>query len=39
MKTINIGLVGFGTVGSGVVKLLKEQGPILERRETCEKPI
>ena len=32
MKTINIGLVGFGTVGSGVVKLLKEQGPILERR-------
>ncbi len=32
MKTINIGLVGFGTVGSGVVKLLKKQGPILERR-------
>lgn len=32
MKTINIGLVGFGTVGSGVVKLLKEQGPLLERR-------
>ncbi len=32
MKTINIGLVGFGTVGSGVVKLLKEQAPLLERR-------
>jgi homoserine dehydrogenase len=32
MKTINIGLVGFGTVGTGVVKLLKEQAPLLERR-------
>ncbi len=32
MKTINIGLVGFGTVGSGVVTLLKEQAPLLERR-------
>jgi homoserine dehydrogenase len=32
MKTINIGLVGFGTVGTGVVKLLKGQAPLLERR-------
>jgi homoserine dehydrogenase len=32
MKTINIGLVGFGTVGTGVVKLLKDQAPLLERR-------
>lgn len=32
MKTINIGLMGFGTVGSGVVKLLREQAVLLERR-------
>jgi len=32
MKTINIGLMGFGTVGTGVVKLLKEQAALLERR-------
>lgn len=32
MKTINIGLVGFGTIGTGVVKLLKGQAPLLERR-------
>jgi homoserine dehydrogenase len=32
LKTINIGLVGFGTVGTGVVKLLKGQAPLLERR-------
>ena len=32
MKTINIGLVGFGTVGVGVVKLLQEQAVLLERR-------
>jgi homoserine dehydrogenase len=32
MKTINIGLVGFGTVGTGVVKLLRQQAPLLERR-------
>jgi len=32
MKTINVGLVGFGTVGTGVVKILKEQAPLLERR-------
>ncbi len=32
MKTINIGLVGFGTVGTGVVKLLKGQASLLQRR-------
>jgi homoserine dehydrogenase len=32
MKTIKIGLVGFGTVGSGVVRLLTEQQEILARR-------
>ncbi|MGH7381969.1 MAG: homoserine dehydrogenase [Candidatus Methylomirabilales bacterium] len=32
MKTINIGLVGFGTVGTGVVKLLQGQAPLLQRR-------
>jgi len=32
MKTINIGLMGFGTVGTGVVKLLAEQAALLEHR-------
>jgi homoserine dehydrogenase len=32
MKTINIGLVGFGTVGTGVVKLLQGQAALLQRR-------
>jgi homoserine dehydrogenase len=32
MKPINIGLIGFGTVGSGVVRLLTEQQELLARR-------
>ena len=32
MKAIKIGLAGFGTVGSGVVRLLTEQQEILARR-------
>ena len=32
MKTIDIGLLGFGTVGSGVVKLLQENAARLERK-------
>ncbi len=32
MQTINVGLVGFGTVGTGVAKILTEAGPALERR-------
>ncbi len=32
MKTIEVGLLGFGTVGSGVVKLLQENAGRLERR-------
>lgn len=32
MKTVQIGILGFGTVGSGVVKLLRENGALLERR-------
>ncbi|MEA3328904.1 MAG: homoserine dehydrogenase [Candidatus Omnitrophota bacterium] len=33
MKQINIGLIGFGTVGSGVIKILKEKSLFL--RQTC----
>ena len=29
---INLGLIGFGTVGTGVVRLLTEQREILSRR-------
>ena len=32
MKGINVGLIGWGTVGSGVVKILEENGPLVERR-------
>ena len=32
MKRISVGLIGFGTVGSGVVKILRENGEVLRRR-------
>jgi homoserine dehydrogenase len=32
MRTVQIGILGFGTVGSGVVKLIRDNGAILERR-------
>ncbi|MGH7369411.1 MAG: homoserine dehydrogenase [Candidatus Methylomirabilaceae bacterium] len=32
MRPVQIGILGFGTVGSGVVKLIQDNGAILERR-------
>ncbi|GFO57278.1 homoserine dehydrogenase [Geomonas sp. Red276] len=32
MKEIKIGLLGFGTIGAGVVKLLKENAPLIEEK-------
>lgn len=32
MKTINIGLIGLGTIGTGVVKVLKENSALIEER-------
>ncbi len=32
MKTINVGVLGMGTVGSGVVKLLQDHAALLDRR-------
>lgn len=32
MKEIRVGLIGFGTVGSGVVKILQENGKLIEKR-------
>ena len=32
MKTINVGLIGFGTIGSGVVKLLDENRKVIGER-------
>ncbi len=32
MKTITIGLIGFGTIGTGVVKLLQDNGEVIENR-------
>jgi homoserine dehydrogenase len=32
MKTINVGILGLGTVGSGVVKLLQDHAALLDRR-------
>ncbi len=32
MKEINVGMIGFGTVGSGVAKILQENAKLIERR-------
>ena len=32
MKSISLGLIGFGTIGTGVVKLLQENGDLIEKR-------
>ncbi|MFA5182680.1 MAG: homoserine dehydrogenase [Syntrophales bacterium] len=32
MKKITLGLIGFGTIGAGVVKLLQESGDLIEKR-------
>ena len=32
METINVGLIGFGTIGSGVVKLLDESREVIRER-------
>ncbi|MDD5170952.1 MAG: homoserine dehydrogenase [Syntrophales bacterium] len=32
MKTISLGLIGFGTIGAGVVKLLQENSALIEKR-------
>ena len=32
MKEIRVGLIGFGTVGSGVAKILQENAKLIERR-------
>ena len=36
MKTVNIGILGCGTVGSGVLKTLAENGEWIERRENLK---
>jgi homoserine dehydrogenase len=33
---INVGLIGFGTVGTGVVRVLQENGPIIRDKLGCE---
>ncbi len=32
MRTVNIGIIGFGTVGSGVVEVLSRRGPALREK-------
>lgn len=32
MKKISLGLIGFGTIGAGVVKILQESGDLIEKR-------
>ncbi len=36
MQKINIGLIGFGTVGTGVVKVLKENAKVIQERLGAE---
>lgn len=35
-KTINVGLIGFGTIGTGVIKLLQKNGALLSERVGAE---
>ena len=32
MKKINIGLIGFGTIGTGVVKLLRQNEDLITKK-------
>ncbi|MFQ6077530.1 MAG: homoserine dehydrogenase, partial [Thermodesulfobacteriota bacterium] len=32
MKEIRVGLIGWGTIGTGVIKILQENGPLIEKR-------
>ena len=32
MKKVSVGLIGFGTVGTGVVKILKKNASVLRQR-------
>jgi hypothetical protein len=36
MRNINIGIIGFGTIGSGVVKILNTNGDIIKKRLGAE---
>jgi homoserine dehydrogenase len=36
MKQVNIAILGFGTVGTGVARLLLDNGDILRDRIGCE---
>jgi homoserine dehydrogenase len=36
MKRISIGLIGFGTIGTGVVKLLRDNGDLIAKRVGAE---
>ncbi|HIE43799.1 MAG TPA: homoserine dehydrogenase [Candidatus Omnitrophica bacterium] len=36
MEVVNIGIIGFGTVGSGVVKLLKKNASLIKKRTGME---
>jgi len=35
-KRVNVGLIGFGTVGTGVVRVLKENAPVIKDKLGCE---
>ena len=36
MQSINIGLLGFGTIGTGVVRLVQKNAKVLEKRLGCK---
>ncbi len=36
MESINVGLIGFGTIGTGVAKVLKDNADVIRRRLGCD---
>lgn len=36
MRTVNVGIVGYGTVGNGVAKILLEQSDLIKQKSNCQ---
>ena len=36
LDRVGVGLIGFGTIGTGVVKVLRDNASVIEQRLGCE---